>query len=244
MGAPLQGLPLVAAGGKLYRIGGLDARNKPGEEDDLHSVADFYSFDPATKKWTQLPSLPEPRSSHDAVAIGSKIYVIGGWTLDGEGEGNWLETAWVYDTANPNARWEPLPTPPFRRRALAVAEWNGKLVALGGMDDDAVVSERVDLFDPATGEWRQLADFPGGEMAGFGMSAWSLGSCLYASGAEGVLHRLADDGQAWVKVGELQTPRFFHRLLPADSNELFVVAGASMEHGHVGTIEKLHVDVP
>lgn len=241
MEAPLQGLPLVAAGGKLYRIGGLDARNKPGEDDDLHSVADFHVFDPATKKWHTLPSLPEPRSSHDAVAIGSKIYVIGGWTLNGEDDGKWLDTAWVFETSKSNARWEALPTPTFRRRALAAAEWQGKLVALGGMDDDAAVSERVDIFDPTTGEWQQLADFPGGEMAGFGMSAWSLDSGLYASGAEGVLHRLADNGKSWVEVSEMQVPRFFHRLLPADRDALYVVAGASFEHGHVGTIEKLEV---
>lgn len=242
MEAPLQGLPLVATGGKLYRIGGLDARNAPDEDADLHSVADFHVFDPATKKWQVLAPLPEPRSSHDAVAIGSKIYVIGGWMLNGEGEGEWLNTAWVYDTAQADSQWQELPTPPFRRRALAAAEWNGKLVALGGMDDDALVSERVDCFDPATGEWQQLADFPGEDMAGFGMSAWSLDSGLYASGAEGILHRLAEDGQSWAKVGKLQLPRFFHRLLPADQDSLYVVAGASLKHGHVGTIEELEVD--
>jgi hypothetical protein len=241
MEAPLQGLPLVSVGGKLYRIGGLDARDAPDEDDDLYSVANFHSFDPANNKWQALPPLPEPRSSHDAVAIGSKIYVVGGWTLDGPGDGQWLDTAWVYDTSQTPGQWKPLPSPPFRRRALAAAAWNGKLVALGGMDDDAIVSERVDAFDPASGKWTQLADFPGGDMAGFGMAAWSLDSGLYASGAEGVLRRLADDGRSWINVGELQVPRFFHRLLPADRDSLYVVAGASLNQGHVGTIEKLEV---
>lgn len=242
MEAPLQGLPLVAADGKLYRIGGLDARNAPDEDDDLHSVADFHVFDPMTNKWQALSPLPEPRSSHDAVAIGSKIYVIGGWTLDGPGDGQWLDTAWIYDTSQPQGKWQQLPSTPFRRRALAAAAWNGKLVALGGMDDDAVVSERVDAFDPVTGKWTQLADFPSGDMAGFGMAAWSLDSGLYASGAEGVLRRLADDGQSWTIVRKLQLPRFFHRLLPADHDSLYVVAGASFQHGHVGTIERLQVN--
>jgi hypothetical protein len=242
METPLQGLPLVAAGGKLYRIGGLDARNAAGEDADLHSVADFHVFDPATRKWQALPPLPEPRSSHDAAVIGSKIYVVGGWTLDGPDSEEWLDTAWVYDTSQSPGRWQELSSPPFRRRALAAAAWNGKLVALGGIDDDGLVSEEVDLFDPDTGEWTRLADYPGGDMAGFGMSAWGLDSGLYAGGAEGVLHCLADDGQSWTKVGKLEQPRFFHRLLPAGRDSLFAVAGASMSHGHVGTIEELHVD--
>ena len=47
----LQGLAIVGYGNKVYRIGGLEARNKEGEDDDLHSVADFKKFDPSTKSW-------------------------------------------------------------------------------------------------------------------------------------------------------------------------------------------------
>lgn len=241
MEAPLQGLPLVSYNGKLFRLGGLDARNAPSDDDDLHSVPVFCSYDPGTATWQDLPKLPEPRSSHDAVVIDGKIYVVGGWTLNGDGEGKWLNTAWVFDLCQSSGEWQPLPSPPFLRRALATAEWNGKLVVLGGIDEDGSVSGRVDCFDPATGQWTQLADFPSGEMAGFGMSAWNLASELYASGAEGELLRLADDGQSWQHVAELQLPRFFHRLLPAEDDSLLVVAGASLEAGHVGTIEKITV---
>jgi len=59
----LQGLSIVGHDEKVYRIGGLEARNKEGEEHDLHSVADFKQFDPKTKTWTGLPSLPQGRSS-------------------------------------------------------------------------------------------------------------------------------------------------------------------------------------
>ena len=83
-GPRLQGLAMVAHGGKLYRVGGFTAHNEEDDDHDLRSVADFVRFHPETGKWEPLPSLPEPRSSHDAVVIGDKLYVAGGWRLGGE----------------------------------------------------------------------------------------------------------------------------------------------------------------
>ena len=238
MQTPLQGLPLVAHGGKLYRVGGLSARNPQGEEADLHSVDEFAAFDPATRQWTDLAPLPEPRSSHDAVVIGDTLYVVGGWTLAGEGEGAWLDTAWSFNLAKPDGGWQAVAAPNFRRRALAVAQWDGKLVALGGMDEDRKISRRVDALDLPSGQWNRLADLPGERMDGFGAAAWNLDGQLFASGTQESLYRLADDGGAWQAAGELETPRFFHRLTPGRPGMLLAVAGASMD-GHLATIEQL-----
>ena len=242
MQTPLQGLPLVAHGDKLYRVGGLSARNKPDEDEDLHSVAEFSRFDPETKRWEELAPLPEPRSSHDAVVIGDKLYVVGGWKLAGSSAGTWLETAWVCDLSQDAPKWEAIPSPPEKRRALALANWNGKLVAIGGMDSDDATSARVECFDPESGKWTELAEFPGGGfMSGFGASAWGMDGTVYASGwGEGQVFKLADDGQSWTEAGKVQLARFFHRLLPAPGNALFVVSGAT-ERGHVTSIEKVEI---
>src|SRR5947207_391623 len=45
-GPRLQGLAMVAHGGKLYRAGGFIARNAKEAEQDLWSVEDFASYDP------------------------------------------------------------------------------------------------------------------------------------------------------------------------------------------------------
>lgn len=82
-GPGLQGLALVADGGKLYRIGGFTARNQQGEPSDLWSQADVASYDPAAERWDELPALPEPRSSFDAAVLDGKIYVIGGMQAEG-----------------------------------------------------------------------------------------------------------------------------------------------------------------
>ncbi len=82
-GPALQGVALVPHGDKLYRTGGMSAHQKPGEPVDLVSVADFARFDPVAKTWTDLPPLPAPRSTHDAVVLGDKLYVVGGWSMRG-----------------------------------------------------------------------------------------------------------------------------------------------------------------
>ena len=62
---------------------------------------------------------------------------------------------------------------------------------------------------------------------------------LYAGGMEGVLYRLLDDLSAWEKADEFATRRFFHQLVPDGRGGLLAVAGASMDVGHTGTIERL-----
>jgi len=163
MQTPLQGLALVAHGGKLYRVGGMNARNATTDDDeDLHSTTEFAEYDPATKKWTSLEPLPAPRSSHNAVVIGGKLYVVGGWMLSGSRKGEWLDDSLVYNFSDPSAGWQKLPKQDFQRRALAASQWRGKLAALGGMDEKVKVSRRVDFFDPATGKWSQGPELPAG----------------------------------------------------------------------------------
>lgn len=240
MGQPLQGLPLVAHGGKIYRIGGLDAKNAPGEEDSLHSVSTFASYDPSTKSWTELPSLPNPRSSHNAVVIGDMIYVIGGWQLSGTDEGEWQAGGLSFDLSNPNATWEPMPEPPFKRRALAISHKDGKVIVLGGMNDDANISKQVFFFDPATKNWGEGPELPGRSFHSFGLAAWNHSNELYVNGMSGILYRLSEDDTQWEEIATAQTKRFFHQLVPA-GDDLLAVAGVSPEEGHLTTTERLSV---
>jgi hypothetical protein len=242
MQTPLQGLPLVAYGGKIYRVGGLHARNTTTDEPaDLHSIGDFAEFDPSTGEWNSLAALPAPRSSHNAVVIGDRLYVVGGWTLAGESPGTWQTDALVYDFTEAQAGWQKLPTPPFQRRALAAGHANGKLVVIGGMDEGNVVSQRVDIFDPQTGSWSEGPALPGEGMAGFGVSAWNLDGRLYASGMSGQVLRLNECGTEWEKVAQMRTGRFFHQLVPAPYGGLLAVGGASHD-GHIADVEWIDID--
>jgi N-acetylneuraminic acid mutarotase len=235
----LQGLPLVTHGGRIYRVGGLNNRNATkNDKEDLHSTDEFTEYDPATNKWTALAPLPAARSSHNAAVIGDRLYVVGGWTLEGKSPGTWQPDALVYDFKNPKTGWQKLPRPDFKRRALAAGVWQGKLFAIGGMDEKGKPSLRVDFFDPKSGKWSQGPPLPGVGMAGFGASAWNLGGNLYVCGLRGVLYRLSQNGSAWEEAGRLETPRFFHQLVPGPHGTLLAVAGASM-NGHIATIEQI-----
>ena len=75
-------------------------------------------------------------------------------------------------------------------------------------------------------------------MAGFGASAWNVGGNLYVCGLRGVLYRLNQNGSTWEEAGKLETPRFFHQLVPGPRGTLLAVAGASM-NGHIATIEQI-----
>lgn len=236
-GTPMQSVALVSNGKFLYRIGGMEPRNPPGEEESLHSSVEFQRFDTEQRTWEALPDLPEARSSHDAVVIDQKIYVIGGWTLAGSRH-SWLQTAWVIDLAQPNPTWEELPPPPFRRRALAVGHQSGRLIAMGGITPEGQVSQQVDIFDLESQTWSRGPEFPEGA---FGVSAFATRDRLYASGMKGVLYGLDEALQRWESVATLAFPRFFHRLLETRPGELVAVGGAC-RGGHTRVIESIDLE--
>ncbi len=239
-GVGLQSVSLVASGGKLYRVGGMKALNAPGEPDDLHSVAEAAVFDPAEQAWSDLPPLPEARSSHDAVAYKGKLYVVGGWTLNGaSAQARWIDAAYELDLAADTPEWNPLPPVPFHRRAIAVAAGRGKLFVLGGLGEDRQPSSRVDVFDLETREWSNGPELPdnGSRLAGFGISAIGTGEQVYASGFNGKLLRLNDDGTGWERITTLQFPRFFHRLVPGGDG--LIAVGGAAAGGHIRAIETL-----
>jgi N-acetylneuraminic acid mutarotase len=243
-GPALQGLAVVAHGGKVYRIGGLDARNAAGEDADMHSVDNFASYDPQSEEWTDLAPLPQPRSSHNAVVIGDTLYVVGGWKLSGDSSGEWQAGAVAIDLADPSAGWRELPEPPFKHRALALSQIDGKVVALGGMNDEGDATTKVFCFDPVSSEWSEGPKFPGQPFFSFGLAAWNLDGDLYAGGMEGVLYRLSEDRKSWEKADKFATKRFFHQLVPAQEGGLLVIGGASPEVGHTATIELLDLEMP
>jgi len=239
VGPGLQSVSLVAHGGSIYRVGGLSALNEPGEKENLVSVTDFFRFDPTAKSWTPLEPLPVGRSSHDSIAVGSKVYVIGGWDL-GSGESKWHKKPLVIDLAVKDAKWQELAEQPFERRAIAVAELNGKIYAIGGMSPKGP-SNDVHVFDTASNTWAEGPTLPGGKMNGFGSSAVTVDGKLFASGMDGAMFRLSADGKSWETVAQFDHPRFFHRLVDGGNKSLLAIAGASMQEGHFDSIERVSV---
>ncbi len=240
-GPKLTGLALVAHGGKLYRIGGFTAKNAQSERQDLWSQSEVARFDPEARQWQTLPSLPEGRSSFDAAVLGDTLYVVGGWEMQGDKETRWLETSLAMDLSASAPQWKTVAAPPFHRRAVALATWNDKLYCVGGMQEKGGPTTAVAVFDPARNEWSEGPALIGSGMDGFGSSAFACGGKLYATTMSGSIQRLASSGDHWEFVGQLEHPRFFHRLLSWKNDRLVVVGGAHMSRGKIQPLEMLPV---
>lgn len=238
-GPKLSGLAMVSHARKIYRVGGFTVKNGDDEPQNLWSQDGFAVFDPETKTWTDLPALPEPRSSLDAAVLDGKLYIVGGWKMAGPDDTKWHDTAWVCDLNQNELTWTPIAEPPFQRRALSLAAHQGKLYVLGGMQESGGPTTRVDIYDPETNRWSLGPALHGTGMEGFGSSSFHLNGELLATTMSGSVQQLASDGSGWNLAGQLQSPRFFHRQLTTGNGQLLAVGGASMQTGKTNTIELL-----
>lgn len=237
-GPALQGLAMVAYKGKLYRIGGLQPKNKPGEKADNHSLATCACYDPANRKWEELPDLPEGRSSHDAAVVDDKLYVVGGWKMNGaDKKPDWHGTALVLDLTKKPLKWKSIKQP-FRRRALTAASHGGKVYVIAGLTDMGETSLAVNVYDPAKDTWATGPDIPGPQSNGFAPASCEVGGRLYVSTADGKLYRLSEKGDTWEPAGELKQPRYVHRMVAPSDNLLLVIGGAS-KTGNVALTEAI-----
>jgi hypothetical protein len=235
-GRKLQGLALVAHGGKLYRLGGMEPRNTSGEPGDQHSVAECAVFDPAAKAWAPLPPFPEGRSSHDAVVVGNKLIVIGGWNMRGkDSKPVWYDTALVMDLSNQTPSWETFPQP-FRRRALQLVARDGLVYCVGGLTPDGEIDKAVTVYNLARGTWREAPPLPGPMMNGFTPGVALSGTDLCVNPADGIVYRLGSRG--WDRVGEVPTKRFVHRLVTLPDGSLLALGGASQQ-GPLASVERV-----
>ena len=236
-GPGLQSPALIAHGELLYRVGGLSAHNAPDEPTDLRTVSECACYDPTTNHWRELPPLPEPRSSHDAVVCGDLLYVAGGWNLQSDtDDAPWHDTVLALDIRNLGAGWQTVAKQPFQRRALTVAEFQGRIWVIGGLCPDGSFSRSVDIFDPSTHSWSKGSELPGSERNGFAASAFRVADHLYISGRDGQVLRVAEKSDQWEQFASLAAPRFFHRLVPYGARELLIVGGAG-DSGHLRSIE-------
>jgi len=245
-GGPIaQGLNLVAHGGKVYRVGGMQPKNKPGTPSDNFSLADVARFDPKTSKWEDLPALPAPRSSHDVVVVGDKLVVVGGWQMKGKDDkAGWHETVEILDLTSKSPKWESVPQP-FKRRALTATAVGSKVYVLGGLGADGKPCE---IFDVETKKWTTGPALPDVAAEGatramaFSPAAGTVGGRVVVNTAAGGVYRLTTDGKEWEKVGAVVNPRVVARLIPVGPAAALIVGGASRAAaGNVSAIELIQL---
>lgn len=103
--------------------------------------------------WVSGPPLAQPRWQLRSLAVGGKLWAIGGYYEDGS-----CADIEIYDTTS--GAWTVLANP-FTGwgQSFAVGS-NGKIYALGGLADCFTLAGTVEEYDPSSGVLTQKADIP------------------------------------------------------------------------------------
>lgn len=147
------GAATAAAGDQIVVWGGASNRG---------DHADGARYDAGEDRWRQLAASPlRARIGHSAVSTGDEVIFFGGaWKLSG----GTSRAGAIYTPATD--RWRRIPRAPLRGRRHHVAVWTGDVMIVWGGYARERDGERGDGFDdgaafePATGEWRPIADAP------------------------------------------------------------------------------------
>ncbi|MBA2726072.1 MAG: hypothetical protein H0U53_08790 [Actinobacteria bacterium] len=101
--------------------------------------------------WTTLPPMPETRAAGSMVAVRDKLYVIGGFSQQGQ----LASTTLVYDTAAES--WSTIPGMRDPREHLSAVVQRGSVIVIGGRKGNPTTnSPTVERFDPRSGKWTRL----------------------------------------------------------------------------------------
>lgn len=156
--APTKRTEVTAAvlGGNIYVLGGF-AEPSLGNLPNLTVTDRVEAYDPVRDEWTARAPLPVGLHHAAAGVVSNRLYVIGGYTRSFLSVWHPVATVYMYDPDTDTwAARTPMPTP---RGALAVAQWGGKLYAMGGYDGSTNRAE-LEVYDPTSDTWTAAAPLP------------------------------------------------------------------------------------
>ena len=167
------GHALIAAGGRLYAVGGNTAAG---------NVAPVEVYDPQTRRWSDIATLPDPRNHVAGFAFGTEVCVAGGRSPNTTRVDcfNYRTRDW--------SRLAYLPQPTSGSGAATLGD--GTVIVMGGEDaqESSIVNQLARL--PSTRRWtapeRMLVPRHGFQLALFDGRAWACGG-----GASAGLHPVA-----------------------------------------------------
>ena len=186
----------VAHNNRIYVIGGQTDANTA-------YVDAVQEYDPAANTWRMRARMPTARSAGAAVAIDGRIYVAGGRPPRG------ADFA-VYDPARDE--WATLPSLPTQRNHLTAVAEQGKVYVMGGRFEGGFTSDaadRVEIYDPRTGQWATGAAMPKPRGGINGVAAYG---CIHIFGGEFATGVHADHDvynpatDVWTRLGPMPVP--------------------------------------
>jgi N-acetylneuraminic acid mutarotase len=188
--------------------------------------------------WREIAPMPAPRSQGAAVAIGGRVFVVGG------AEGNRLVSpTYVYDTATD--RWTTAASIPTPRDHLAAAELDGRLCAVGGRRLSLLQNlAAFECYDPAADAWQAMSDAP---TARGGLGATTIGNRMFVVGGEQPLGTFKEvdifdraTGK-WMRGPDLPTARHGLGVVTVASTVYVMSGGPTPGGSQIGVCEALDV---
>jgi hypothetical protein len=142
------GAAAAVVGAKAWVVGGytLDAGGAP------QALATVRTYDVAGNTWRTSadgqaaapPALPAPRHSGALVALGGKLWLLGGAGADGRPVGEVLRL----DPAAASPAWEVVTSLPTPRALLAAVAFGSRLMAIGGVGVAGQPLDTVEVYQP------------------------------------------------------------------------------------------------
>jgi N-acetylneuraminic acid mutarotase len=148
--------------GTVYLSGGGAAGGQP--------QAALWALHSELAEWVTLSPMPEPRFGHRMVALGNRLYVVGG---TGGGA-----AVLIYDVGAD--RWSRGADMPAVRDHLAALAVGDEVWAVGGRVGGEI-QDRVDIYDPQADDWRAGPPLPQATSAA---AEGLLGTRVLISGGE------------------------------------------------------------
>merc|ERR1712086_201384 len=137
----------TAIGSKIFVVGGKDNIDKA-----LDSVE---VYDSCTDLWSTLAPMSTARGGHSCTstsctAIGSKIFVLGGY----DRHGKLLDSVEVYDYCT--GSWSSMPQMSTARYSHSCTAIGSKIFVVGGYDSNHEALDSVEVYDSCTGSWSSM----------------------------------------------------------------------------------------
>lgn len=222
----------AAVDGDVVTVGGTwwdqDEQGKPAKR----WRREVYRLSSGENTWRRLPDFPRPIGYALAVAVDTKLYVIGG--TEGPGEEDALREVYSIDLAADEPAWQhisDLPRPASRLRGGRVGQ---SIVVIGtnGVDGGNTFVWKLDTQNIGAG-WRQISG-PPLDRAGY-LSGTTCGDDLYVFGGGTDVHhgiRLQAEAYAlnpstskWRKIEPLPIPMRDMTVSALDHRYILIVGG-------------------
>ena len=177
---------LVKLGRTLHFFGGtLRLRGRYLEDSSDHWTLDLD--DPTA--WDTAPPLPNPRNHTAGVALGGKVYAIGGQHLGDEENGN-QRSVHVFDPATQTwAEAAPLPTP-LSHTSASTLVWEGRIVVVGGVTQKSREVRTVYAYDPVENAWETWTPLPAPRQSP--VAGFAKGNLVVTTGSANTTHPKSD----------------------------------------------------